>query len=143
MAADIETHAYGIVREWLDERRVVVIKTDGHMQRVAIDVWADLCIHTLQEWPVQQPLLCLCDLCRSQQSFTPYALRRTEDIVRSRPVDLHGRIGVAITNPLVRWQVQMVMRLRVHMPEAFTLLYFGSRAEALDWLRGHLHLSSA
>lgn len=138
MRPNAETYPYGIVREWLDDRRIVAISSEGDMQRPAIDTWAQVCIATQREWPSGVTVLCLCDLCRSVQSFTPYALRRTEDILRARPDSQVSVIAITIADALVRWQVQVVLRLSLPSLPDFSWSCFGSRGEGLSWLRAYL-----
>lgn len=77
----IEHYDFGITREWIDEGHIVVITTQGDMRRDAIDAWVNVSLDTLSLWQVDRPILVIQNLSSKMQGFTPYARKRSEDIL--------------------------------------------------------------
>src|SRR5690606_21587296 len=94
---NVENYDYGIVRYWLDDSQIVVVKTQGDMSKKAIDTWASLLILTMQEWKKPQAIAILHDLSHPQQGLTPYARERTADLLNHIPK--HQKVYSAVILP--------------------------------------------
>ncbi|MDX1995019.1 MAG: hypothetical protein SF029_21745 [bacterium] len=137
MAADeLERYPHGISREWEDDRRIVIISTQGDMSQAAIDVWANLVIRTVQEWPHTEPVYILHDLSSRNQGFTPYSRKRAEDTYRAVQPDQMVYIAVVLRDGFINNLISVFLRRRKGARQNIREQVFTSRFTALDWLRG-------
>lgn len=136
----VEQFDYGITRTWLDEGEIAVITTQGNMAREAVDVWATLAINTVNQWPDGKPIFILHDLTHPRQSFTPYGLKRAEDIYGAIPPTIKGCSAVAVRAGPINHLIAMFVRRRKNAGQ-FQERIFTSRDEAIKWLRDEIKKS--
>ncbi len=130
-----EAFGFGIEREWLHQRRLVIIKSSGVMGRESVDVWASVSVDTIRNWPDDRPLYILYDMTDHRVSFTPYSLQRTYELA-ALPLPSTGvYAGVVIQNRMARIQMQTVVRFVLCIQQGVTVRIFDTRENGLYWLQ--------
>lgn len=132
----LETYPFGITREWLDDNRIVVIKTEGNMARAAIDTWAHVVIETAKNWDADQPLFLLHDLSSKDQGLTPYSRQRADETYHAVHPGTKGCIAVVIREGVInRLMSLFYFRRRTDRGMNLNEKLFTTREEGLAWLR--------
>jgi hypothetical protein len=130
-----EGYNYGIARSFLNDGRIVVVKTEGDMSRNAINTWASLLVLTMQEWKSEHPLAVLHDLRHPNQGFTPFARKRTLDVVKARPKHLTVYSAILLPPTFMKRIIEMFLRTPIFRQEGLYVQVFSDNEDALAWLR--------
>jgi hypothetical protein len=138
----VETYDYGICRSWLDEGRIVLIKTEGDMSRNAINTWASLLILTMQEWEKEKPLACLHDLTHPNQGLTPYTRARTADILKAIPNTRPMYSALVLPPTFMNRIIEMFIRTPIFRHPCHEIRVFGNVESGFAWLREKLEAHS-
>lgn len=135
----VEIYKHGITRSFLDNGRIVVVKTEGDMSRGGIDTWATLLILTMQEWKSDRPLALLHDLRHPAQGLTPYSRQRTIDVLRACPKGLRIYSAVLLPETFIKRIIEMFLRTPVFKRSRQRIRVFSCEEKALAWLREKTH----
>lgn len=129
-----ENYDYGITRAFLDDGRIVVIKTAGDMSRNGVNTWVSLLILTMQEWKSENPLAILHDLRHPNQGLTPFARERTADAVKARPENLTVYSAVLLPQTFMKRIIEMFIRTPIFQRDGHHVQVFSDKEQALEWL---------
>lgn len=134
-----ETFDYGITLNWTDDNRTAIIATEGNMSRTAVDIWAELTMRVAREWAPGQKLSVLFDMTGPQQSYTPYAAKRTMDVYKATPPTLAGDIAIVMRNTVVvRLLMLLVRREGRPFEKRLNQRFFTDIDVAHEWLLSRL-----
>lgn len=133
-----EIYKYGITRSFIDNGRIVLVKTEGDMSRDAINTWASLLVLTMQEWNSEQPLAILHDLTHPAQGLTPFARERTADVVKARPKHLKVYNAVLLPPTFIKRIIEMFLRTPLLQNDGQYIRVFSDEDEALVWLHENI-----
>jgi hypothetical protein len=109
----------------------IILVEVHHHDRQTIDAWMDLSAGIRQEWPEDKPLLLLVDMTTTNFSFTPYVMKRVEDMMAIRDY-LDSYIALVIQPSLTGRLVETTART-AHWGNAMTHASF-TREDAFAWL---------
>jgi hypothetical protein len=137
----VESYDFGICRSWLDNGRIVLIKTEGDMSRKAINTWASLLILTMQEWEKDKPLACLHDLTHPNQGLTPYTRERTADILKAIPNTRPMYSAIVLPQTFMYRIIEMFVRTPIFRHPQHEIRVFPDVESGLKWLREKLEQS--
>lgn len=129
----VEELGYGIQRSYLEEGRIVQIKTEGNMSRPAIDAWAQGYIESIQRWKKGQNIYVLSDLSHKNQGMTPYARQKANDAYKVMPPDVKAFVATILPNTIVF----RLISLFIHQRREHHIVHrlFLNREEGLSWLK--------
>jgi len=139
----VEQFDFGITRQWLDERQIVLIRTAGHMNRPAIDTWANVLIDTINLFPATQPIAICQDLTGPSQGFNAEIRNRLAPIYDHMPKDRPIYSAIALSNSGVRNMVNVYLRRRKFQPDNLQEQVFDNVETSIHWLRQHLYRDTA
>ncbi|MCL4879337.1 MAG: hypothetical protein KJ064_21950 [Anaerolineae bacterium] len=127
-----ETRTLDVLRQWFFEERVVAF-TLKNSSRENIDRFADWIIETLENWPVEKPLLIAYDL--STTIFTPQARKRALEVYEAVPTTVQGRTAIVFPkNALGNFMKIFANKsMRVQNPR-MERRFFVNLDEAAAWL---------
>jgi hypothetical protein len=132
----LEQYPFGITREWLDDNRIAVIKTEGNMARAAIDTWAEVVMDTARNWSLDQPLFLMHDLSSRDQGLTPYSRQRADETYQAVRPGTKGYIAVVVREGVINRLVSLFyFRRRTEHGMNLDEKLFTQREEGLAWLR--------
>jgi hypothetical protein len=124
--------------EWLFGRRVFAL-TVGNGARTTIDAWFARVRAIRLGWPAaDRPLLGLYDLTYDTIALSPYVRAHSEALRNLRP-EVEFRVALVLRSPLAAQIGQLFVRLNSR--PNLVVRTFGSRDDALDWLRHQLKVS--
>ena len=131
MSEEPENLAPDVMRTWLHNRRIVVMKLSSH-SHAAIDVFVDTIITLLNEWNADQPILILYDL--RYIGFSLYLRNRSEAAARETP-DRDGRAAFVLSYSTMQRIIRYVIMTRFVRKTKLQRQIFFDYDEALEWLQ--------
>jgi hypothetical protein len=136
-AATIEDFGHGVTREWLYDKRIVVI-TRPDMSRESVDTWFKAVKQTYDEWPVDRAFLGLQDFSGGY-AYTPYGTARTKELASLPKKGYMVYSAIVLPKSFTRSLIVMIMNnvQRLRRRDLYLRLFF-DRAEALAWLKSSL-----
>jgi hypothetical protein len=124
--------------EWLFGRRAFAM-TVGNGARTTIDAWFDRVRTIRLGWPAaDRPLLGLYDLTYDTIALSPYVRAHSEALRNLRP-EVDFRVALVLRSPLSAQIGQLFVRMNSR--PNLVVRTFGSRDDALDWLRRELKVT--
>lgn len=135
----VEMCGFGVTRQYLFDRRIMVIRTEGDMGQAAVDRWAQTVIESVQTWQRGRPILVLHDLSTRSQGLTPYARRRAEEIYTYAPPDVLCAVALVLAPGVMTRLVQLLLRLPSFNRPNVQQQIFTDEARALFWLQQRMH----
>ncbi|GEM_PF-3167012 len=134
-----EYYNYAIQVEWSDRNRIAIISTEGDMSREAVDLWHQVTLKTLCEWPKGEQGHLLFNMTGPKQRYTPYGVRSTRQIYKNVPPDIRGYIAVVMNDTLLLRMMNVLMQYEVSLIQGRAKQkFFVSYDEAHNWLRSKL-----
>lgn len=133
--SNVEEYEYGIVRYWLEDERIVVVKTQGDMSRNAINTWASLLILTMQEWKSERPIAVLNDLSHPSQGLNAHSRERTIDLLNHIPKNQKVYSAVILPNTFMFRIIDMFLRQNVFRRPDYEVQVFNNQEAGVAWLR--------
>lgn len=130
-----EDLGYGVCREWLHNRRILImtVKIEGESVRETMDTWAAGVIESIQAWPKGQTMLLMHDATHA--TFSAYLRRKIDEVDRATPTDIHGRTAVVVTRTAVgRFLSLSAQTTARFFRKRIELKVFFDRESALSWL---------
>lgn len=134
----VETFAYGITREWLDDGAIGLIRTQGDMRRAAIDTWVNVVQSTIDAQRERDVLAVIVDLSHPSQGFTNYARQRSRDILRLLPQDKFAYAALVLTDKLEARLIEIFVLTLLRMLNKQQIRVFYALPEGIAWLRVRL-----
>lgn len=133
---EIETFEHGVTRQYLDGRSIVVIKSSTP-SRASTDVWANLVLDTIRDWPHDRPYLAVYDT--SESGITPYSRHKSNEVADASIPLLDG-LPAAYAVVLPRNVIGQIIKLFAERSLSQTYPMwpasaFTSLDDALNWLR--------
>jgi len=130
-----QSYAFGVRVEWSDDNRLATISTDGDMSREAIDLWAEVTLDIIQQWPQGEMTYLLFNMTGPKQGYTPYAARRTRDLYKSVPNHAEGYVAVVMRDTLILRMMSFLMHYELTMMRGKAKQqFFISVDDAYRWL---------
>ncbi len=130
-----EEISLSIMREWLENRRIVVY-TVRDTTRATVDICYDQMSKTYQEWPADRIYLGLNDFSGKGSVLTPYVQKRLRDLQAVRP-DLHGYVAIVMPQGLLGQLVRLFVRANPAPVRKYNVFF--SRTDGLRWLFSRLN----
>lgn len=144
----VEDIAFGITREWLFEKRIVVYSVTL-MNITTIRIWSNEVLSSLENWSKARPYLALHDLSQPgiglsymvlarayllNPAITPQGSAQLQHILSEYP-DFRVCLAVVLSKEYADlFPPEKVKPLTAHDPRINTALFF-ERSEALNWLK--------
>jgi hypothetical protein len=141
--SSIENFEYGITREWLHNKCIAVIRTQGVMSRAAIDCWAEVNIKTIREWSGDGPIALLNDLSSKRQGVTPYGMKRSEDVFNTIPPNCMSFDATVFTNPIMVSLANLFLQRLPNNHHHVVTHIFSTYGKALSWLEEKIQVPHA
>lgn len=120
--------------EWLHGGKIAVFNVPEAV-RVVVEVYMDGAEKLVQQWPVNEPFLMLCDSGKATSTFSMHMRERVERLIKSPEFgQLTGRFAIVLPKSLILQIVRLFMlglRPQIRGPEP---RIFFKRADALQWL---------
>ena len=132
---DADKFDYGIFRWRIEDGRIVAIQTAGSVKRDAVDTWAAMMKDTFDNYTPEEHIFILQDLSNPNQSITPYANKKANEVYDYVPRDKHAYIATVFPDSLTFRLAVFIERARrrshphVHVP------MYTNLDPALMWLR--------
>jgi hypothetical protein len=130
-ASPVEQLAHGITREWILDRRAVIY-AGINPTRAAIDIWYEAFKEDLLAWPADRRFLVVHDLTNKNVALTPYARKRTQDMIYLRP-ELKGFSAVIMRNNFASHLIELFLRQQTQTPRIRRIFF--SHEKAIDWIK--------
>jgi hypothetical protein len=124
----------GMTRQWLLDRQIVVF-TMTSPSRDIVDAWIDTVKATMENWPGDRPYLAIHDLTSNKVSLTPYARKRTEELL-PLSAKVPGYAAIVLSRSFMAQVIRLF--LRSQKQQGVNNVVFFSRQEALEWLKSKI-----
>ncbi|MFW5748134.1 MAG: hypothetical protein ACOCYT_00825 [Chloroflexota bacterium] len=134
----VENLEHGIVREWLDDGRLCVLRLTGDLDRTAVVYWAEVLLDTVKTFPDDMPVRVGHNLMKVTRRFPPYVRSRASALYRELPADktLYG--AYIVPDALANVLLMTIRSTRATKLENLTERIFSAEAPALAWLRSQV-----
>jgi hypothetical protein len=133
MIDQVEEIGYGIQRRYLEDGRILEIKTEGNMARAAIDAWAAAFQDAIRRWPAGQNIFVISDLSHKNQGMSPYARKKANEIYALMPSNVQAFVATILPNTIVFRVISLFIYQRREQYIQHRL--FLNRDEGLLWLK--------
>lgn len=132
-----EDLGHGIIREWLEDERIMVLKMPKGAGREAIDIWYETTIDSFSTWDRSRPFLALYD--SRELGFSSNLRNKAMKLRTEMPNDLHGRAGVVLEKGVIGHLLGTVAQAASRgLKQKLELKIFTDYDKALEWLKERL-----
>ena len=135
---DSEQYNHGITRTFIDDSALAIIRTQGNMSRDAINTWASLQVLTMQEWQSKRPIAILNNLSHPQQGLSPFARKRTQDVIKAIPDGMIVYSAVVLPKTFMYHIMDMFLRSKIFKKQTLEIQLFQTEQQAIAYLREQL-----
>lgn len=140
MAAEnqvIEDMGLGVIVTWFRNRHVVMFSNDPYHpaahSREQTDMWADTVLQTLHDWPQDRVYRAIQDATHA--AYSPYSLKRLNEITRARPKEIRGRNATIVPKSALQGIfIQITNRMGRLLGRKMETRAFTSFEEAFAWV---------
>lgn len=129
---DQEEVGPGVFKSWHNDQTILLI-TVNCVSRVAVDVFVDLLVQTLVEWPEDRPYLCV-QAFAENITVTPYLRERLADVLQVNRADIYGKSAIVTRNMATYAIFDMMFRTIDNIFPRMEKRTFADLDCALAWL---------
>jgi hypothetical protein len=120
-----------VTLEWINDHRIAFF-TLPDVSRSTLDLWTDMIIQLIKDWPADKTYCALHDVSRPGAGLTPYMRQKIMEIDRQSD-HLRGRVAFISPKTFVSQIAKLYIQQTSRNRPLSSAIFF-SQAEAIAWL---------